>query len=131
MKNKNLIFLTLLIAVIINGCGPTGSVTRIGANFYEPVSPQNVLVYFGDGQIDKEFEIIGRVTAEQTAGWTFTNVDEDKVIGELKKQAAKIGADAIIIGEIQDGSVPWAVQGAGGSSSLNRKTAVAAAIKFK
>jgi len=133
MKKLHYTFLSvlLIVSLIVVSCGASGSATRVGENYYPPTNAENVLVYFGDGQIDKEFEIIGRVTAEKTAGWTFTNVDEDKVIKQLKKEAASIGADAIIIGEIKDGSVPWAVQGAGGSSSLNKKSSVAAAIKFK
>ncbi|MBD3617455.1 MAG: hypothetical protein HUJ22_12875 [Gracilimonas sp.] len=133
MKKTHYTFLGMLItsSLIMISCGATGSATRIGENYYPPTKAEDVSVYFGDGQIEKEFEIIGRVTAEKTAGWTFTNVDEDKVIKQLKKEAASIGADAIIIGEIKDGGVPWAVQGAGGSSSLNKKSSVAAAIKFK
>ncbi len=123
--------LLFVCSLTIYSCGTSGSATRIGENYYEPTVSDQVSVYFGDSKIDSEFEVIGRVTAEKTAGWTFTNVDQDKVIKQLKKEAASIGADAIVIGEIKDGSVPWAVQGAGGSSSLNRKTAVAAAIKFK
>ena len=49
----------------------------------------------------------------------------------MRKKAASIGADAIILVTMEGDSVPWAVQGAGGSSSLDRKSAKAIAIKFK
>ena len=133
MTCTRILLTALLFAFLLagTGCGTSGSATQIGEQRYSATEPENVLVYFSEESIDQAFELIGRVTAEKTASWTFTNVDEDKIVNRLKKEAASIGADAIVIGSMEDGSVPWAVQGAGGSSSLNKKSAVAFAIKFK
>ena len=43
------------------------------------------------------------VSAEKTAGWTFTNVNEEEVINILISKAASIGADGIILQSIESG----------------------------
>ena len=118
------------ILLFIYGCS-TGSAMRIGAANHPPTKPGNVLVYLDPNTINREYEVIGLVSAEKTAGWTFTNVNEEKVINILISKAATIGGDAIIIQSIENSSKPWAVQGAGGSSSLDKKSARASVIKFK
>ena len=117
--------------LLVGGCGSSGSATRIGAAAYPATDSEQVQVFFSEESVEREFDVIGRVTAQVTSGTTFTNVSEDSVIRRLRREAASIGAHAIVIASLEDGSVPWAVQGAGGSSSLNRKTAVAAAIRFR
>ncbi len=128
--NKALVFASVLFITIISGCS-TGTAIRIGDAQYPPTNPKNVKVYLDPNNIKLEYEEIGVVSAEKTAGWTFTNVSEEDVIEILVKKAASIGADAIILQQLSDESVPWAVQGAGGTSSLDKKKARATAIRFK
>lgn len=123
--------LLLVCVLLVAGCGSSGSATRIGGAYYPATDAEQVQVFFSEESVGREFDVIGRVTAQITSGTTFTNVSEDSVIRRLRREAASIGAEAIVVASLEDGSVPWAVQGAGGSSSLNRKTAVAAAIRFR
>lgn len=88
-------------------------------------------MFLKSSDVTRPFDEIGYVTAQKTAGWTFTNVSEDKVVKALIKAAAKIGAEAIILEGVSEDGVPWAVTGAGGSSSLDRKSGRALAIRFK
>ena len=124
--------LSLLAALFLMtyGCS-TGSAIRIGGTNYSATNPKDVIVYLDPNTVSKQYEVIGMVSAEKTAGWTFTNVNEEEVINILISKAASIGADGIILQSIESGSKPWAVQGAGGSSSLDKKTARATAIRFK
>jgi len=120
----------LACALFIVGCGSSSSATRIGGANYLSTNAEQVQVFFSEESVGREFDVIGRVTAQVTSGTTFTNVSEDSLIRRLKREAASIGAHAIVIASLEDGSVPWAVQGVGGSSSLNRKTGVAKGIRF-
>ena len=120
----------LLISIVCVGCATSGAV-RTGVDSYPATKAADVRVFLRRADVPTAFEEIGYVTAQKTAGWTFTNVAEDKVVAVLCKQAAKIGADAIILEGVSGDSVPWAVVGAGSASSLDRKSGRATAIKFK
>jgi hypothetical protein len=75
--------------------------------------------------IGRDYEVIGYVSAQKTAGWTFTMVPEEEVVAICRQKAASLGAHAILLDPIQDDSIPWQ------QNSLNRKTAHAAALRFK
>ena len=128
MKIYPLILAVSLIA--IESCS-TGSAVREGGGQHSATRPENVIVYLDVAMIDKPYDVIGMVSAEKTAGWTFTNVSDEEVINIMITKASSLGADAIVIQSIESGSKPWAVKGAGGSSSLDKKVARATAIKFK
>jgi len=108
----------------------SGSAIKTGDDDYPPTKADNVKVFLNAESVKRPYKEIGMVTAQKTAGWTFTNVSDEAVIKILRKKAATIGADAIIMALLEGDSKPWAVVGAGGSSSLDRKTAKAIAIKF-
>jgi len=127
MRHTLSLFLTFLL---VTACGPTGSAIRTGDTQHPPTPEETVDVYFEPENVEQKYTDIGRVTAENTSGWTFSEVDPDKIIAQLKEEAASIGAHAIVIESTTDGQRPWAVQGAGGTSSLDTKSAEAVAIRY-
>lgn len=83
------IFLFLLLIVL--GCA-SGSAIVTGSK-REPIDPQLVKLYLEE---PKKYEVIGIVKASSDSGWT-TQQDTDYAIAELKKQAAKLGANGVIL----------------------------------
>lgn len=60
-----------------------------------PIDPNSVKIV-GEYPTDREYEIIGLVTASSDAGWS-ADGDIEYAKEELKKQAAKIGANVVVI----------------------------------
>ena len=86
---KNLILLSLV--VIVTGCA-SGSHIVTGI-VRAPIDPESVKLYIDEPE---EFETIGIVKASSDAGWTEQG-SQDYAVSELKKQAAKIGANGILL----------------------------------
>lgn len=70
----------------------SGSVIVTG-NTREPIAREQVKLYL---EPPTEFEVIGLVSASSDAGWTEQG-SVNYAIAELKKQAAKIGANGVLI----------------------------------
>ena len=97
-----------------------------------PVNPQNTGAE-GDVQVlyspptDREYAEIGLVTT-QTGQTIFHDRSAEGMINKLKADAAKMGADAIIVRSANEGT--WGFKG-GGNTGFERGNAQAVAIKFK
>ncbi|KFA97232.1 hypothetical protein [Vibrio sp. ER1A] len=88
------IYKTLLLALILalTGCA-SGSAILVG-EAREPIAPEKVRLYL---QTPESYETIALVNASSDAG--FTKQDSiDYAIEELKKQAAKLGANGVLLG---------------------------------
>ena len=116
--------LTLLTAVVgLTACVKT-TATR---------SPQGSAAGSADVQVfytaptDREFTEIGLVTT-QTGQTIFHDRSAEGMINKLKIEAAKMGADAIIVRSANEGT--WGLKG-GGNTGFERGNAQAVAIKFK
>jgi hypothetical protein len=85
---KKLIYL-FIIAILVNGCA-TASVTRYPSLYYPPTDPKNVAVYtnFPPAQ----YETIGKIEGSGAPAATW-----DSVAMEMRKKAAEIGGDAVVI----------------------------------
>ena len=75
---------TLAIAACASGSAIVTGSTRA------PVAPEHVKIYL---EPPADFEVIGLVSASSDAGWTEQG-SVDYAIEELRKQAAKLGANA-------------------------------------
>jgi len=121
---RNMIRMAVLVFLVATcGCR-SGSAVRIGDSQHAPTNAGKVAVYFDADSVGRTHEVIGHVSAEKTAGWTFTNVSEQEVIAILLSKAATIGADAIVLHSLVHDRVPW------GQNSLDRRCAQAIAIKY-
>lgn len=90
--NKIRKLLCLAITLIaLYGCA-TGAVIVTGKT-RPPIDPEKVQVL---AEYPAKYEIIGIVTASSGSGWDATG-DYEYAKEELKKQAAKIGANAVVI----------------------------------
>jgi hypothetical protein len=123
------ILATLTMALLVSACA-TGSNIVTGQT-RAPTDPAQVRVLL---QMPPSHEVIGLVEARSTAGWS----DQDKqsaAVEELRKQAASLGANAIVLShkgtELTSGGT-FVPNGAGGGSFIpyesRQKTLSAVAI---
>ena len=84
-------YIFLLVIFLLAGCA-SGSSIVVG-EVREPIEPSQVKLYL---EIPETYEIIGIVTASSDAGWTEQG-SVDYAVEELKNQAAKLGANGVLI----------------------------------
>jgi hypothetical protein len=90
--------LSLIAAILLAACTTTSAVLLGGSGTYPELNPAEVRVFLRERDVPTEYERIALVTAKSDAGWT----DETDLIRAMRKRAAKLGANAIIIGDISD-----------------------------
>ena len=83
--------LTVLIVLAYTACA-SGSAIVTGST-RPAVAPETVRLFVDP---PAEYEVIGIVSASSDAGWTEQG-DVNYAIAELKKQAAKLGANGVLI----------------------------------
>lgn len=90
---KNIIFILVIsfISFIILSCA-SGTALVTGTQHPE-TSPESVILYT---EPPANYEVIGIVTASSDSGWTDQGSLE-YALKEIKKQAAKIGANGILL----------------------------------
>ena len=92
MPPRRKALMLLPLAVLAIAACASGSAIVTG-NKRPPVAPEQVKLYL---EPPAEFEVIGLVNASSDAGWTEQG-SLDYAIAELKKQAAKLGANGVLI----------------------------------
>jgi hypothetical protein len=90
--------LSLIAAILLAACTTTSAVLLGGSGTYPELNPAEVRVFLRERDVPAEYERIALVTAKSDAGWS----DETDLIRAMRKRAAKLGANAIIIGDISD-----------------------------
>lgn len=79
--------------VALGGCVST-NVTRLGAPVnYAPVAVDSVVVYRTAAQVPGRYEEIALLNSAGATDWT----DEAQMVRSMRKEAAKLGANAIIL----------------------------------
>lgn len=94
MKKEKRFVLIFLLCSILLGCA-SGSIIVTGTP-RKAIDPYSVVIY---AEPPIKYEVIGFVSASSDMGWT----EQDCVnyaIEELKKQAAKVGANGVLIEKI-------------------------------
>lgn len=91
MIKKATLFLSILFCLLLISCA-SGTVLVTGIK-RDAITPDEVTIY---SELPKNYEIIGIVSASSDLGWTQQG-SLNYAIQELKKQAAKIGANGIVI----------------------------------
>jgi hypothetical protein len=82
----------LALVVLLLGACASGSAIVTG-NTRDPIVPEQVKIYLDAPAV---FEVVGLVNASSDAGWTEQG-SQDYAIEELKKQAAKLGANGVLL----------------------------------
>ena len=106
-------------AALAAGCAASSHVVTGAAR--PPISPEDVKIYT---QPPAQFEEIGALEASSRGGFRFTEQGKmDKVIERLKVEAAKLGANGVLLRSTQN-QVSGSVGTGGGSTSYGGHSAV-------
>ncbi|MEQ8428471.1 MAG: hypothetical protein RLT87_06225 [Gammaproteobacteria bacterium] len=89
---KLLPVITIQLCIFLSGCFATGSAIVTG-NVRPATDPATVKLYL---EPPKEYETIGLVEASNELGWNDQELT-DGAIAELKNQAAKLGANGVLL----------------------------------
>jgi hypothetical protein len=90
LQRSALVLLTFAMLVIAACASGSAIVT---GNTRAPIALEQVRIYL---EPPADFEVIGLVSASSDAGWTEQG-SVDYAIEELKKQAAKLGANGVLL----------------------------------
>ena len=121
-----IIFSRLVLLVAVLGLTACVKTTTTPANA-QPSSGAGVVQVLYSPPTDRAYTELGLVTT-QTGQTIFHDRSAEGMIKKLQAEAAKLGADAIIVRSANEGT--WGLKG-GGSAGFERGNAQAVAIKFK
>ena len=95
---KTILFpVVALSTVLIAGCVST-SVTPLNNKRYTPVTPADVVLYLDEADIPGSYEKVAVLYARGDHAWT----DEDQMFGKVRKKAAELGANGVLIQRIKE-----------------------------
>ncbi len=86
-------YIFLLAILLLAGCASASGSSIVVGEVRESIDPNEVKLYL---ETPETYEIIGIVTASSDAGWTEQG-SVDYAVEELKNQAAKLGANGVLI----------------------------------
>jgi hypothetical protein len=120
------ILMTAALLLTLVGCISTNAVRLGTPTQYPPVQPDSVKVFLTEDDVKGDFDKIAIVNAEGNYNWA----NDERLINAMKKKAAQLGANGIILGEFDEPStvekIADHVLGVGGE-----KTARVLAIRLK
>ena len=112
MKTRLLPALSLLL--MLGACVNTSAVQLGTPGQFPPTDPEQVQVFLTEADVKVPFDKVALINAE--GNYQYAN--DERMIKAMKKKAAEMGANAIILGEFKDPStaskVADAVLGVGG-----------------
>jgi hypothetical protein len=121
MNIRHLSALVSLCAMAVMGSGCAGSNHVITGAVRPQISPEAVRIY---SQPPAQYEEIARLEASSRGGFRFTEQGKmDKVIERLKVQAAKLGANGVLL-QSTENRISGSVGTGGGSTSYGGRSAV-------
>ena len=106
--HRSVLLLPALAVLAIAACASGSAI--ITGNTRAPVAPEQVTIYLDP---PPAFEVIGLVNAKSNGGWTEQG-KLDYAIDELKKQAAKLGANGVLL--VHSGEITKTIIGGQGTS---------------
>jgi hypothetical protein len=113
-----------IVAMGVSGCVSV-NYTKLGNDDYNPIEPSTVIVYMDPSDVPGKFEKIGLLNS--TGSSTFT--DEKSLIDAMKEKAGQMGADAIILGTLEDAD--WFQKAVGAYLNVpTKRHGQAVAIRF-
>jgi hypothetical protein len=125
MRRTGILMAAALLLTLV-GCISTNAVQLGTPTQYPPVHADSVKVFLKEADVEGDFDKVAIVNAEGNYNWA----NDERLIKAMKKKAAQLGANAIILGEFQEPStvekIADYVIGVGGE-----KTARVLAIRLK
>ena len=113
----------LLLTLVITACAPSSHILTGKAR--PPISPDQVKIYSSP---PPQFEEIALLDASSKSAFgPGGQKSVDKVIERLKLQAAQLGANGIILGDLADRET-GSIGAGGGSDSYSRSSAVGVGV---
>ncbi len=90
LRNQYIPILCLFV-LLVTACASGSSI--VTGTTRSPIESSEVILYLDPPE---EFEVIGIVKASSDGGWTEQG-SQDYAVAEIKKQAAKLGANGVIL----------------------------------
>jgi uncharacterized protein YbjQ (UPF0145 family) len=98
-SKKHLIAAVLLMSALVGGCAVTrGSNVLVGTK-RSPISPDHVKLYL---QPPKQYEQIALISADAQNFMASQQKMTDSTVARLKQEAASLGANGVLIGDIRN-----------------------------
>ena len=124
MKRATLSSAALGLMLLLSACVQTNAVRLGAAPARPPVPEAQVVVYRSASQIPGRYEEVALLNSTGEATWT----NEAKMFESMRKKAAKLGANAIVLDAMSEPSagakVAAAVFGVGGAERKGKAIAV-------
>ena len=117
------LFVLLVFTAGLTACAKTTTTTHTAPT--DPAAAAVQVLY--SPPTDRPYKELGLVTT-QTGQSVFHDRSAEGMIQKLQQEALKLGADAIIVRDVKEGS--WGLKG-GGTTGFDRGNADAIAIKFQ
>jgi len=99
--------LAVLALLALGGCVSTNYVLLGGSGTYPAVSPNEVRIYLTEADIREPHEKIALITVKGSS----TMSDEAALIRAMRKRAATLGANGLVLGDIREPGVVERVAG--------------------
>lgn len=116
----------IVLFVVVLGLVACVKTTTTPTNAQNTAATGGIQVFYSP-PTDRPYTELGLVTT-QTGQTVFHDRSASGMIEKLKAEAAALGADAIIVRSVEEGT--WGVKG-GGTTGFDRGNSQAIAIKFK
>ena len=124
MKRATLSSAALGLMLLLSACVQTNAVRLGAAPARPPVPEAQVVVYRSASQIPGRYEEVALLNSTGEATWT----NEEKMYNSMRKKAAKLGANGIVLDAMSEPSagakVAAAVFGVGGAERKGKAIAV-------
>lgn len=90
----------LVLAALLStaACTSTGAVLLGGSGTYPELPPTQVRIFLHEDDVPGDYERIALVTAKSDATWA----DEADLVRAMRRRAARLGANGLILGEVRD-----------------------------
>lgn len=117
---KRIILVGTLCAFVFGGCVSTHTTMLNPSAKRRAITPDQVVIYTAPDKVPGKYDELGLLTSQGD----YKVAGDDKFYESFRKEAAKIGANGVIIGQIIDPSTGQKVASAifGAFAPANRKT---------
>ena len=97
MQTSRKVLVALLAPLLLGACVQT-SATMLSSKTFPPLSPEEVTIYVSEEDIPAEYEKVAIINATGSSSYT----NEAQLYEAVRKRAAKIGANGVLLSEIKE-----------------------------
>ena len=97
----------MLAILTLSGC-VVASVTPLSSTKHEAINPEEVVIYLEEADIPGEYEKVAIINTKGESSWT----NEAQMYNKAKKEAAKLGANGILVTQTKEPSSGAKIAGA-------------------